>query len=77
MHAIFVAHGPFSVDVKAQHKSHKKGSGNKHWHSTSDDTYIMERFENVQIYDLVMRLLGIQDFAASTNGTMNFWDKYL
>lgn len=77
MQAIFVAHGPFSVDVKAQHKSQQKGSSNKDWHSASGDTYIMERFENVQIYNLVMRLLGIESYAAHTNGTVGFWDKYV
>jgi hypothetical protein len=77
MQAMFVAHGPFSVDVKAQHKSQQKGSKNKVWHFASGDTYIMERFENVQIYNLVMRLLSIQSYAASTNGTVDFWNKYL
>ena len=49
---------------------------NKGWHSTADDTYVMETFENVQIYNLMMKLLGIEDHAAPTNGTEGFWDKY-
>ena len=49
---------------------------NKGWHSTADDTYVMETFENVQIYNLMMKLLGIEDHAAPTNGTKGFWDKY-
>ncbi|KAK7048625.1 type I phosphodiesterase nucleotide pyrophosphatase [Favolaschia claudopus] len=48
---------------------------NKGWHSTSDDTYVMDKFENVQIYSLVMRLLGVQRLAP-TNGSAAFWDKY-
>jgi len=77
MQATFVAHGPFSIDVKAQHKGQQKGSSDEDWHSTSGDTYIMERFENVEVYNLVMRLLGIESYAAPTNGTVDFWDKYL
>jgi hypothetical protein len=77
MQAMFVAHGPFSVDAKALHKSKQKGSSNSDWHTASGDTYIMERFENVQVYNLVMRLLGIESYAASTNGTIGFWDRYL
>ena len=33
-------------------------------------------FENVQIYGLVMKLLGIEEHAAKTNGTIGFWDQY-
>ena len=49
---------------------------NKGWHSTAEDTYVMETFENVQIYNLMMKLLGIEEHAAPTNGTKGFWDKY-
>lgn len=49
---------------------------NKGWHSTADDTYVMETFENVQVYNLMMKLLGIEEHAAPTNGTKGFWDKY-
>lgn len=78
MHAMFVAHGPFSSVVKALHQNSKRSflsRPNKGWHSTSDDTYVMDRFENVQVYNLVMKLLGIK--GAKTNGTAGFWDKYL
>lgn len=85
MHAMFVAHGPFSSVVKVLHQSRSSGLArrlnrflsrpNKGWHSTSDDTYVMNQFENVQIYSLVMRLLGV-DAVAPTNGTAAFWDKY-
>ncbi|EEB99650.1 hypothetical protein MPER_00634 [Moniliophthora perniciosa FA553] len=88
MHAMFVAHGPFSAVVKTLHQS-RSTSGlsaripssflswkNKGWHSTSDDTYVMDRFRNVEIYGLIMKLLGIEDHAAKTDGTAGFWDKY-
>jgi hypothetical protein len=38
---------------------------------------MMEGFLNVAIYNLVMRLLGIEGWAAVNNGTPGFWDKYL
>ncbi|RDB14576.1 hypothetical protein Hypma_016311 [Hypsizygus marmoreus] len=72
MQAMFIAHGPFSTDVKALHQT-----GNKGWHSTSGGAYIMDRFQNVEVYSLVMKLLGIEDYATPTNGTLGFWDKYL
>jgi|SRR6266702_2090121 len=82
MNAIFVAHGPFSSTAKIAH--HKQSSShrlrgpsnpNKGWHSTSGDTYVMDGFQNVEVYNLVMKLLGIpQAEAAQTNGTTGFWD---
>ncbi|KAF8158202.1 Phosphodiest-domain-containing protein [Crassisporium funariophilum] len=82
MQAIFVAHGPFSVDVKAQHQSRSYLSrltsrSKKGWHSTSGDAYVMQPFRNVEIYNLVIKLLGIDSHAASNNGTVGFWDQYL
>jgi hypothetical protein len=84
MYAVFVAHGPFSAVAKAIHHSRRStlrsrwfSNPNKGWHSTTDDTYVMEGFQNVEIYNLVMKLLGIQAQAAKTNGTAGFWDKYL
>ncbi|KAJ6627839.1 alkaline-phosphatase-like protein [Mycena sp. CBHHK59/15] len=82
MHAMFVAHGPFSSVVKALHQRRSTNLArsflsrpNKGWHSTADDTYVMDAFPNVQIYSLVMRLLGVAR-PAPTNGTAAFWDKY-
>ncbi|KAI0247612.1 Phosphodiest-domain-containing protein [Lactifluus subvellereus] len=84
MYAIFVAHGPFSAVAKAMHHSQSTSlrprwpsNPNKGWHLTSDDTYIMDGFQNVEVYNLVTKLLGIQAQAAKTNGTTEFWDKYL
>ncbi|TFY72599.1 hypothetical protein EVG20_g421 [Dentipellis fragilis] len=83
MYAMFVAHGPFSAVAKAIHQSRAANPvkrallrPNKGWHSTADDTYVMDGFQNVEVYGLVMKLLGIQRWAAHTNGTSGFWDKY-
>lgn len=84
MHAMFVAHGPFSAVVKAIEQMRSKSRiiprflsrPNKGWHSTSDDTYVMDTFENVNIYNLMMKLLDIEGYAAATNGSKGFWDKY-
>jgi len=81
MHAIFVAHGPFSFVVKTLHERRRRVRGllslpNLGWHSTSKDTYIMDRFANVEIYGLIVQLLGIQNHAAPHNGTVGFWDKF-
>lgn len=83
MHAMFVAHGPFSSVVKAIQQSDSShffkrflSQSNKGWHSTSNETYVMETFQNVEIYNLMMKLLGIEDSVAPTNGTNGFWDKY-
>jgi len=82
MQAMFVAHGPFSVEAKAQHQrssklGHMSARAKGGWHSTSEDSYIMEAFPNVEIYNLVIRLLGIGANAANNNGTIEFWDQYL
>lgn len=78
---MFVAHGPFAAVTKALHQSPTLASRdlsrpNKGWHSTADDTYVMDTFKNVEIYNLVIKLLGIEAKAAPTNGTAGFWDVY-
>ena len=82
---MFVAHGPFAAVVKAVEADRANASAaisgtlprpNKGWHSTADDTYVMETFENVQVYNLMMKLLGIEDHSAPNNGTKGFWDQY-
>jgi len=77
MHAMFVAHGPFSNVVKALHHQSWMPNKNKGWHSTSNDVYVMDGFQNVEVYNLVMRLLGVpKNLWAKTNGTVGFWDRY-
>ncbi len=84
MHAMFVAHGPFSIDAKAIHHGRSTplrprwlSNADNGWHSTSGSTYVMNGFQNVEIYNLIMKLLGIEAQATQTNGTTEFWDKYL
>lgn len=36
----------------------------------------MDTFQNVEIYNLMMKLIGIEDRVAPTNGTKGFWDKF-
>lgn len=80
---MFVAHGPFSAVTKALHQSRSSSLSarflsrpNKGWHSTADDTYVMDSFQNVEIYNLVVKLLGVDAIAAKNNGTTGFWDRY-
>lgn len=84
MHGIFVAHGPFAQVAKVNSARRRSplswitSRAMKGWHpKSSDDAYIMETFQNVEIYNLVMRLLGIEEHAAPTNGTRGFWDIYI
>lgn len=47
-------------------------------YSHKDATYVIQGFENVQIYGLVMKLLGIEQWWAvgGNNATKGFWDRY-
>lgn len=76
MQAIFVAHGPFSTGAKAIASSDVSRREDV-WHSITDEAHVMQGFPNVELYNLVMRLLGISKSSASTNGTIGFWDSYL
>jgi hypothetical protein len=80
MQAMFVAHGPFTAVTKAMHQAKRRKRSlswaNKGWHSTSDNTYVMDTFANVEIYGLIMKLLGTEQMSARTNGTAGFWDIY-
>ncbi|KAK4052450.1 hypothetical protein OIV83_002252 [Microbotryomycetes sp. JL201] len=64
MHAIFVAHGPFVRRLKQQRPS--------------NEAVVIPGFANLEIYDLVMRLIGVPEAKrAPNNGTEGFWDQYL
>ncbi|KAG2362933.1 alkaline-phosphatase-like protein, partial [Suillus spraguei] len=70
MHAIFVAHGPFSQGAKAAVVARGEGDGT--------GEHVMPGFQNVEIYNLVMRLLGLDAAdTAITNGTAGFWDMFV
>lgn len=74
MRAMFVAHGPFSHGAKLYHSPDIQPSA---WHSVANGTYIIPGFANVELYNLIMRLLDIEVWAVPTNGTASFWDKYV
>ncbi len=76
MYASFVAHGPFSTNIKDIHTKRAMKGPAPGFHSISSDVTILDGFENVEIYGLVTKLLGIEHLAASNNGTKGFWDKY-
>jgi len=69
MRALFVAHGPFSSQLKDQSYARKAVK------RASDVPFVMEGFDNVELYGLVMKLLGIN--GAPHNGTAGFWENYL
>lgn len=72
MRAIFVAHGPFSQGAKAAVVARGEGEGD------GEGEYLMPGFQNVEIYNLVMRLLGLDATdTATTNGTTGFWDTFV
>lgn len=78
MHAMFVAHGPFSHDAKLGAHAHPRRAAPMGWHSTSEDAYIIDTFQNVEIYNLVLKLLGVEEkWTAPNNGTRGFWDRYI
>ncbi|KAG8907981.1 hypothetical protein FRB99_001147 [Tulasnella sp. 403] len=64
MHAMFVADGPFSKATQAMQNA---GGPSK--------PLVMKGFKNVELYGLVVKLLGIQ--GAKTNGTEGFWDNWV
>lgn len=62
MHALFVASGPSFSNVTMK--------GKKKWN--------MEGFRNVEVHNLVSRILGIPEtIRAPTNGSWGFWDAHL
>lgn len=38
---------------------------------------IIEQFDNVEVYGLIVKLLNLDKFAAPNNGTPGFWNRYL
>lgn len=81
MYATFVAHGPFSTRAKsvASHAVDPLSlpSISDAWHSIGDGAHVMRGFANVEIYNLVIKLLDVERIAAPTNGTSGFWDAYI
>jgi len=67
MRAMFLAYGPFA-----------KGIYNKRVESLPDSyegsNAVIAPFKNVEVYNLLSKLLGIEEWAAQNNGTKDFWD---
>jgi hypothetical protein len=57
MHAMFVAHGPFSGAVKDAHARRARRGAR----FDDNGAYVLDGFRNVEIYNLVGSLLRSQD----------------
>lgn len=75
MRAMFIADGPFSEATKCKQNTTNGPSPQKHA-SSSPGELIMEGFDNIQLYNLVCKLLGLKN-AAPNNGTKGFWDDWV
>ncbi|KAB5591542.1 Type I phosphodiesterase/nucleotide pyrophosphatase [Ceratobasidium theobromae] len=84
MRAVFIASGPFTDRVRAQVSSRPSRFSRVKTMAARPPIYVpprggdpvlIEQFENVEVYGLVMRLLGISQ-VAHTNGTAGFWDTW-
>jgi hypothetical protein len=88
MYAMFVSDGPFSGKAKQRRRLRTRSTSNlfsrlitrshdrDEWHATGE-TYVMQGFQNVEVYGLVTKLLDIEAYAVKTNGTSGFWNQYL
>lgn len=70
MHAIFVAHGPFASTLKAGLRKRAD------FEERADGVTVIPGFANLEIYNLVARLLAIES-PAPNNGTRGFWERFL
>ncbi len=87
MQGLFVADGPFVTRMYKKRstptgRSRRRGLSGELFDRYADpnkrkDPMVIEGFENVEIYRLICKLLGIEKFMAPNNGTVGFWDRYL
>lgn len=69
MHAIFVVHGPMASRIKLARRSQP---------APRDEITVIPGFANLEIYNLVAKLLGIgEEGRAPNNGTAGFWEALL
>ncbi|KAI9570581.1 hypothetical protein HD554DRAFT_353713 [Boletus coccyginus] len=66
MRAVFISQGPFAKGVRRRFQE-ENGLTQEH---------VLPPFQNVELYNLVVRLLGIDKWASETNGTEGFWDPW-
>lgn len=86
MDAMFVADGPFAAQASAQIRRRSSPSLLQRTLSVvsprlaakvqTEDAQIIEGFPNVELNNLLLKLLGLEGLAAPNNGTDGFWDKY-
>lgn len=91
MHAIFIAHGPFASRIKSNSRSSSSSSSSLSEEQEEEQEEdgvrgmkeengitIIPGFDNLEVYNLVMTLLGVdEEKRARNNGTVGFWDRYL
>jgi hypothetical protein len=85
MRGIFVAHGPFAQHLRslpssslARRSSNAYALSGRAPIEEDPATMVIPGFANLEVYDLVARLLGIEEEGrAKTNGTRGFWERYL
>jgi len=68
---MFVADGPFSKEAKLRQTLRPEGKNA----SATIEPLVIDGFNNVEIYGLVAKLLGLTP--AKNNGTEGFWDAYI
>ncbi|ORX35480.1 alkaline-phosphatase-like protein [Kockovaella imperatae] len=71
MQAMFFAQGPFVDDMKVRAMQ----SGSEGW--VSKDPHVIDSFNNLEIFTLVLGLVGLSDKIPAHNGTIGFWKQYL
>lgn len=80
MRAVFVADGPFANGAKTLMR--KRASI---WSrvisallpkAPTADPQIIPGFPNVELNNLVLKILGLEKLAPPNNGTVGFWDQY-
>ncbi|KAF9223667.1 Phosphodiest-domain-containing protein [Gyrodon lividus] len=67
MRAVFITQGPFAESARKRLR--------EDYHQIEE--YVLPPFPNVELYNLVLRLLGIEEWASESNGTKGFWDKWI
>ncbi|KAF8300137.1 Phosphodiest-domain-containing protein [Clavulina sp. PMI_390] len=81
MHAMFVADGPFATTLKKRQLEREEAELFVRRNGPNPDRrkepQVIPTFNNVELYSLVVKLLGMEKYAAPTNGTAGFWDRYL
>ncbi|KAG9315202.1 alkaline-phosphatase-like protein [Chiua virens] len=66
MRAVFISQGPFAEGVRKRIQVE----------ASQIQACVLPPFENVQLYNLLARLLGIETWASENNGTVGFWDRW-